>query len=266
MKSLVAALLSCLLFSTPVLAQSTPTAPQTPAAPTTKPRPRAPAQPAPVSITVTVTVTDNVGAPLENVTVAAQGPLDRSGSTNSSGLVRFQGLRVGVYRLRFDKEGFIPFEKEVVTRATLRTMDVTATLTPAPTVEPPPPPPPPPPPEPKLPPPGEAKTLELPDWIERNFITNRETHKESLVGCSGLGQAVVWQVREPWMGRQHQDADSMFYVIGGEGTLRLGEKDVSVSAGSFAVVPRGTTYGLTRRGRNPLIVLAVLAGAPCGAN
>jgi mannose-6-phosphate isomerase-like protein (cupin superfamily) len=260
--------LSCLLCSAAILAQTPPAPQPAPTKPTTKPttKPRAPAQTAPVSITVTVTVTDSVGAPLENVTVMAQGPLDRSGSTNASGIVRFQGLRVGVYRLRFDKEEFIPFEKEVVTRATQRTMELTATLTPAPKVEPPPPPPPPPPPEPKLPPPGEPKTVELPDWIERNFITNREAHKESLVGCSGLGQAVVWQVREPWTGRQHEDADAMFYVIGGDGTLRLGEKDVSVSAGSFAVVPRGTTYGLTRRGRNPLIVLAVLAGAPCGAN
>ena len=39
-----------------------------------------------------------------------------------------------------------------------------------------------------------------------------------------------------------------------------------VAAGSFAVVPRGTSYGFTRRGRNPLIVLAFLAGAPCAGN
>jgi mannose-6-phosphate isomerase-like protein (cupin superfamily) len=55
----------------------------------------------------------------------------------------------------------------------------------------------------------------------------------------------------------------MLYVIGGDGTLRLDARDVTVQAGSFAVVPRGTTYGFSRRGRNPLIVLAFLAGAPC---
>jgi hypothetical protein len=32
------------------------------------------------------------------------------------------------------------------------------------------------------------------------------------------------------------------------------------------VVPRGTSYSFTRSGRNPLIVLAVLAGAPCDAD
>ena len=29
---------------------------------------------------------------------------------------------------------------------------------------------------------------------------------------------------------------------------------------------RGTTYSLSRSGRNPLIVLAILSGAPCAAN
>lgn len=55
----------------------------------------------------------------------------------------------------------------------------------------------------------------------------------------------------------------MLYVIGGEGTLRFDGRDVPLSAGSFAVVPRGTIYAFARRGRNPLIVLAFLAGAPC---
>ena len=55
----------------------------------------------------------------------------------------------------------------------------------------------------------------------------------------------------------------MLYVVGGDGTLRLAGRDIPVAAGSFAVVPRGTTYGLSRRGRNPLIVLATLSGPPC---
>ncbi len=42
----------------------------------------------------------------------------------------------------------------------------------------------------------------------------------------------------------------MLYVVGGDGTLRLDGRDVQVAAGSFAVVPRGTDYGFTRRGRN----------------
>ena len=108
--------------------------------------------------------------------------------------------------------------------------------------------------------------MALPDFIERNFVSSREPHKENIVGCSGVGQAIVWQVRDPWEGRQHPSADAMLYVIGGEGALKVKDSEIALTAGSFAVVPRGTSYAFTRRGRNPLIVLAVLAGAPCAVN
>jgi Carboxypeptidase regulatory-like domain/Cupin domain len=270
MKTVLAALLSLLLCPAMVLAQTPPApTPQTPPkpsapGPTTPQKTPPPAAPT-ASVTVIVTVTDGVGSPLPDVTVTADGPLNRSGTTDSGGTLRIQGMRVGTYRMRFDAEEYISFEKEITTRAGQRTLDVAVTLTPAPKVEPPPPPPAPPPSEPELPPSGEPKSMVLTDWLERNFINNREPQKESLIGCSGVGQALVWQIREPWTGRQHSGAEGMLYVIGGEGTLRLGEKDVPISAGSFAVVPRGTSYGFTRRGRNPLIVLAVLAGAPCAA-
>lgn len=262
MKTAIAALLSLLLVPATLPAQT----PQAPQPKTTKPAAPAPRRTAPAqtgSASVTITVTDGVGVPLPDVTVTAEGPLSRSGTTDSAGTLRLQGVRVGTYRLRFDREGYVPFEKEITTRAGQRTLDVPVTLTAAPKVEPPPPAPPSKPEAPELPPPGDPKALALTDWLERNFIGSREPQKESLIGCSGVGQALVWQIRDPWTGRQHPDADGMLYVIGGEGTLRLDGKDVVVGAGTFAVVPRGTDYSFTRRGRNPLIVLGMLAGAPC---
>jgi mannose-6-phosphate isomerase-like protein (cupin superfamily) len=108
--------------------------------------------------------------------------------------------------------------------------------------------------------------MPLIDYIEKNLISNREPQKQSVLGCSGVAQALLWQIRDPWTGRQHDASDGMVYVIAGEGALRLGDRDVKVTNGSFAVVPRGTSYSFTRSGRNPLIVLAVLAGAPCDAD
>lgn len=253
MKMALVALLSLALLPAHLLAQTSPAK---------RPARRAAPQTAAV---VVITVTNGVGEPIEGVNVTATGPLDRGGTTDNAGTLRIQGMRVGTYRLRFDADGYLSFEKELVTRAGTKTIDVPVTLTEAPPPPPPPEPPAPREPEVTLPPPGTAKALELPDWIEKNFISSREPHKESVIGCSGVGQALVWQVREPWTGRQHDGADGLFYVVGGEGTLRIDEKEVAVSAGSFAVVPRGTTYSLTRQGRNPLILLAVLAGAPCSA-
>lgn len=232
-------------------------------------RPAAPAQARPrvaANLSLWLFVTDNDGRNLEGVTVTLTGPVDRELRTPGDTGLRFTNLRAGTYRARFAREGFHTFEKEIILRAGT-TPEIAVTLTAAPPPPPPPAPEPPPPPlVPTPPPPGTPKTLSLPDFIEKNFISNREPQKENLVGCSGVSQAVLWQVRDPWEGRQHESVDGMLYVVGGEGSLRIDGRDVSVTAGSFAVIPRRTTYGFTRRGRNPLIVLAMLAGAPCAAN
>jgi hypothetical protein len=264
---MVALLLLTMLHSAPAppaIASSAQTPAPAPAQPA-RPRPAA----APATITLTIQVTDTAGLGLQGVTVKAIGPVDREAKTIPDGSVRLAGLRPGTYRLRFEREGYYTFEKEVSWRAGQPVPEVTATLTTAP---PPPPPPPPPAPVPtgpvefKLPPPGDAKTVALPDFIERNFISGKEPHKENLIGCSGVGQALLWQVRDPWEGRQHTGADLMLYVIGGDGSLKIDGKETTIGAGSFGVVPRGATYAMTRRGRNPLILLGVLAGAPCAAN
>ena len=261
------ALLLLTLLQTPAApkpqAPATP-APAAPAAPATAaPKPR------PVSTTTAALlfITDGAGHFIPGVAVHVMGPVDRELTSPDSGPTRIEGLRAGSYRVRFTHEKFITFEKELAWRAGTAAPELSITLNAAPA----PPPPPPAPPAPvvaapastKLPPPGSIKTVGVPEFIEKNFISGREPQKESVIGCSGLEQAMLWQIREPWTGRQQEQADGMFYVIGGEGRLKLGEREFNIAAGAFAVVPRGTTYSLSRNGRNPLIVLAVLAGTPC---
>ncbi len=256
----------------PATAPAQPPPPK-PAAPAPAPAAQAP-RPRPsgnATTTALLFITDGSGRAIENVTVNVMGPVDREVKSPASGPTRVEGLRAGTYRVRFSHEKFITFEKEISWRAGTAAPEMSITLNAAPT--PPPPPAPAPavvaPPSvaaPKLPPPGAAKTVGIPEFLEKNFITNREPQKESLIGCSGVGQAMLWQIREPWTGRRHESADGMFYVVAGEGRLKLGEREFTVASGAFAVVPRGTTYNLSRSGRNPLMVLAVLAGAPCAAN
>ena len=261
------------LFLLLALLQATPTTPPKTPSPT-NPNPTTAAKPRPrpsSTTTVLLFITDAGGRPVEGVTVNLMGPVDREVKSPASGPTRIEGLRAGTYRARFTRDGFISFEKEISWRAGTAAPELSITLNPAPPAPAPPTPPPAPvvKPEPstsKLPPPGAPKTLSLLDFIEKNFISGREPQKEDLIGCSGVGQTMLWQIRDPWTGREHRSADATIYVVAGEGTLRLGERDVQISNGSFAVVPRGTTYGFTKRGRNPLIVLAVLSGAPCAAD
>ena len=206
---------------------------------------------------------------IEDVTVTVTGPIDREVKSPSSGPTRVEGLRAGTYRMRFAHEKFITFEKELVWRAGTAQPELSITLNAAPVVAAPPPP----------PAPVVARRAvdaeaaaaghgedHVAARLHREELHQRtEPQKENLIGCSGVGQALLWQVRDPWNGRQHESADGMLYVVGGDGRLKLGEREFTVTAGAFAVVPRGTTYSLSRSGRNPLIVLAVLSGAPCAA-
>src|SRR5690606_8507092 len=89
------------------------------------------AKPVP-SVTGTITVTDLSGAPLSDVRVNLIGGLDRSGSTQPDGTVRFDGLRPGTYRLRFSKEGYTLFERELEVRAGQAPPNISVALTPAP--------------------------------------------------------------------------------------------------------------------------------------
>jgi mannose-6-phosphate isomerase-like protein (cupin superfamily) len=177
--------------------------------------------------------------------------------------VKFDGLRPGTYRLRFEKEGFVLFERELEVRAGQPPPNPSVALSPAPKVDPSPPPAPEPAKPAPLPPPGKAITVNVPDFLERNFITNTQPQKVSEVGCSGLAHTVLWQVREPWEDRTHDTSDVMLYVVGGEGTVRIGATDLALRAGNFAQIPRATPYSITRRGRNPIIILATLVGEPC---
>jgi hypothetical protein len=258
---MVVLLLLTLLQATPASLKPSPTSPN----PTTQ----APRRSSSATTTALLFITDASGRPIEGVTVTVMGPVDREVKSPSSGATRIEGLRAGTYRVRFTRDGFITFEKEIAWRAGTAAPELSITLNAAPeAAATPPPAPTPAKPDPspsQLPPPGDPKTMSLLDFIEKNFISGREPQKEDLIGCSGVGQTMLWQIRDPWTGREHESADATIYVVAGDGTLRLGERDVQITNGSFAVVPRGTTYGFTRRGRNPLIVLAVLSGAPCAA-
>ena len=60
------------------------------------------------------------------------------------------------------------------------------------------------------------------------------------------------------------DADEMIYLVAGEATMVLDGKEIAFTPGWFGIVPRGTKAGLTRKGRNPAILLSTLNGRPCG--
>jgi mannose-6-phosphate isomerase-like protein (cupin superfamily) len=218
-----------------------------------------PAAQAPGRIVLTIDVTDGTGAPLPDVSVSMTGPLTREAVTGKDGSVKLLGLKPGTYRLRFEAASFVTLERDVAVKGVAPAQeDVMLTKAPAP---------PQPPPAPSVAvssatvrpdPNATVDLLQLPEWIEKNLVGRSDPNKETTVGRTPGATASVVQVRDPLKDRVRIDADEMLYVIAGQGMLRAKGQEQSLDAGAFVVIPRGVTYTLERRGRNPLIALSVV--------
>jgi len=246
----------------PATTTTAPAKVQPPAAP----RAQTPSQTASAArVSMVITVTDLAGEAAPGVRAALNGPVAREGTTTRDGLVRFQTLRVGTYRLRLESPDFVTFEREVTVKAgPLVEVEVTLSRVPEKPATPTPPPAPveaaPAEPAPlPLNPNATVDLLALPDWIERNLIGRSDSQRETVVGRAPGATARVVQVRDPIKDRVRGDADEMLYVIAGEGVLRAKGRAYALTAGSFAVVPRGVAYTLERSGRNPLIALSMVS-------
>jgi mannose-6-phosphate isomerase-like protein (cupin superfamily) len=235
---------------------------QTPAPAPARRRPAAPSAAVTARTGMAIMATDATGKPIGGVRITINGPSERSGTTDSSGMLRVTGLQTGTYRLRFTSDDVVTFEREVAVRSGV-TGDIDVTLTPAP--------PPPPPPAPVVAaaepapvgPKGEPIATSLVDFLDANLIRNNEPRKETLVACSGNSRSTLVQLNQDQPQRLYENAEVTYYVIAGEGALRVNGKESPVAAGSFLSIPRGTAHELARRGRRPLIVVAEVSGEPC---
>jgi mannose-6-phosphate isomerase-like protein (cupin superfamily) len=246
--------------------ESTPPA-QTPSAEAGKPSQTAP-KPAPTTGRRTrtapqtqIVARDVSGTPLEGVELAITGPGRHEATTNASGIATLS-LPDGQYRVRFAHDGFITLEKEVTIRnGRPGEIEVALNRAPPPPAAPPPAPAPEPAPAP-VKPSGPPAYVSIPAYLEKNFI-GRDPLKESILGCMPDAMARLLQVRDPVSQHTHADMDEVLYVVGGDGTIRIGTESISVSPGTLTTIPRGIAHAIERRGRNPLVLLSTMAGGSC---
>ena len=191
------------------------------------------------------------------------------GTRNDSGQLNFPGMQVGNYRLRFSGESVITLERDVtVVRGQVLQVDVALNAAPKP-----PPPPPAPAPAPVVAAAPEARDRSnrasrsrsrCVDLIEKEFV-GRNPRRESLLSCSGTTRTTMLQINDPLPERMYAEADVVYYVLGGEGTMRLNGKESKITTNGFMSVPRGASHSFTRRGNRPLVLLSVLGGEACEA-
>jgi mannose-6-phosphate isomerase-like protein (cupin superfamily) len=203
-----------------------------------------------------VMVTDPSGKPITDVNVTVTGKANKSGSTEG-GRIAFEDLPVGPYHFKFEKEGYETVEQDVVGKRGAP-VDVKVTMTPTP------PPAPPPPAAPEPAPTVNAKpvVLDMPAFIEKYYV-GKASGTTTPMACSDGGSATLVQANDPVAEHTHADADEFVYVIAGEGSARMGQRNEPLSAGVFMMIPRGTAHSFGVGKKHPLVFVSTLAGGHC---
>ena len=208
-------------------------------------------------VTFAIVVTDPSGARLSDVRVSLTGPAQRASRTEGGRIV-FENLPSGDYRFRFERPGFVALERDVTGRGSAP-IPVNVTLMPVPV-----------PPKPIEPVPplkeraveGRFVVLDMPAFIEKNYV-GRAGGKSTPLSCGAGGTATLLQINEPIARHSHDDADEFIYVIAGQGTAHVGERQESLGAGVFMMIPRGSAHLITAGPKRPLVFISTRAGEKC---
>ena len=206
-------------------------------------------------VTFAIAIADPSGAPLRDVKMRVTGASART-TRVQGGRAVLEGLREGSYLFRFEKDGYVTFEREVSARGA-RPIAVKVRLTPlsAPV------------PMPAAATSTEAKlvVLDMPAFIEKNYV-GHDAVKTTPIGCASGGAGTLLQIKDPVAQHTHDDADEFIYVIAGKGMLKLADREEPLSPAVFLMIPRRMAHTLTASSKKPLVVMSVRAGESCAAN
>jgi hypothetical protein len=110
---------------------------------------------------------------------------------------------------------------------------------------------------------GQPQTISVVDLVERELISSGMPRRETLVACSGNTRTTVLQLNQDQPERLYDGAEINYYVVAGEGAVRMTAGETALAPGSLIALPRGTGHALLHRGKRPLILLTTLSGSPC---
>jgi quercetin dioxygenase-like cupin family protein len=94
-------------------------------------------------------------------------------------------------------------------------------------------------------------------------LGGNQARKETLVSCSGNTRTTLVLLNQDQNDRQYNGAEIDYYVVAGQGAVRLAGKDMVLAAGSYVSLPRNTSHSIVHRSNKPLILLVTLSGEPC---
>lgn len=243
----------------------TPAVSPKPAAPPPAAAPQGAASTAARPGAIVLTILNEKGEPLSGASVSVRGAVDRAGTSGPDGTVTLQNIPVGTVRCRITRDSYVTLEKEIVVKTAARS-NAEAVLTAAPPA---PPPPPMPTPTPEARPaapmgePGSPASSNIATMADQ-MLNDSQPSGQRVLGCSGVVKSMLLVAKDNTVFRGQTDVDEIIYVLGGDATLTIGDKDQNIGSGWFGLAPRGVQHSVTRRGRTPIALFVVQSGKPCG--
>ena len=110
---------------------------------------------------------------------------------------------------------------------------------------------------------SQPQVMSIVELVERDLIPATEPRRETLIACSTNTRTTLVQLNQDQQERLYDAAVVSYYVVAGEGAVRMAGRDTGIAAGSLVALPRGTAHGMLRRGKRPLILLVTVSGSPC---
>jgi hypothetical protein len=121
-----------------------------------------------------------------------------------------------------------------------------------------------PPPAAKSGPAGQPQQVSVPRVLEGDFV-GKNPRRDRCSSCSGNTRTTMLQINQADAGADVRRCDVVYYVIGGEGTMRAGRQGVEARAQRLRVDPARRLALVRAKGNRMLILLSVLGGEACDA-
>ena len=100
--------------------------------------------------------------------------------------------------------------------------------------------------------PGEGRVVRIP-----GHPATLKTDRTNTRGAYTLAEMVVTSQGPPQ--HIHHDCEEAFYVLEGEIEVRVGERTVHATAGSFVLIPRGTVHAFRGLRDTPAKILVIVS-------
>lgn len=78
--------------------------------------------------------------------------------------------------------------------------------------------------------------------LSEKFSLFKEYWSPKVVGALNGQEVKLVKFKGPFVWHHHENEDELFYVVKGSFTMELRDKNITINAGEFIIIPKGTEH------------------------